>query len=341
MNNSAIGIAVIGAGNMGKRHMNNAREISAFDVRAVVDVDSAAAEAQAKEFGAPFWGTDYKEAIARPDVDVVFVCVPSCCHAEVAVEAAKNKKHIFSEKPLALTLEDGERMVKAARDAGVILAIDLQQRFQPSFRKIRKILAEEDVGGPRYYTIVETIDVRPNPAMHNRRLNGGPLMDQFCHWLDMWRFVFGSDPIRVFARGATFATENPRVAHLAEKGDLALDTASVTVEFASGDIGSYQVSWGLPDNTQGVTCHVIVAPKAQIELELFSKLTVHRGAEREVIEGLGVNAHLEQLKHFAGCLRNGGRPSTTGEDGLIALNTSLAIMESIEIGMPVRITPTE
>lgn len=332
MSNETMGVAVIGAGNMGKRHMKNSREIPEFEIRAVADVNAAAAEAQAKEFGAPFWTADFKEAIARPDVDVVFACVPSCFHADVAVEAAQNKKHVFSEKPLALTLEDGERMIQAAQEAGVVLAIDLQQRFQKSFRDIRRILADEDVGTPRYYTIVETIDARPNPAMHNRGLNGGPLMDQFCHWLDMWRFVLGSDPVRVFARGATFATENPRLADLAEKDALAVDTGSVTVEFASGDVGSYQVCWGLPDKTSGVTCHVIVAPKAQIELELFSKITIHRGSEQEVIENPAVNAHLEQLKHFAGCLRNGGRPSTTGEDGLFALKTSLAIMKSIETG---------
>ena len=340
MNKRTFGVAVVGAGNMGKRHMANARTLPEFDIRAVADVDAAAAEAQAKAFGAPFWSADYREAIDRPDVDVVFICVPCCCHAEVAVEAARKGKHVFSEKPLALELADGERMIAAAQDGGVILAVDLQQRFQNAFREVKRILAEGNVGGPRFYTIVETIDVRPNIAMHARGLNGGPLMDQFCHWLDMWRFVFNSDPVRVFARGATFATENPRVAQLVRKDDLAMDTASVTVEFASGDVGTYQVCWGLPDKTAGVSKHLVVAPRAQIEVELFSRITVHRGEAKEIIEPETVNAHFEQLKHFAGCLTNGGRPCTTGEDGLVALETSLAIMESIRTGRSVVLNGT-
>lgn len=331
MTEKTYGIAVVGAGNMGQRHMTNASQIPGFEIRAVADVDADQAEEQAKAVGAPMWTTEYQEVVSRPEIDVVFVCVPASFHAQVCVAAAESGKHVFCEKPLALDLEDGRRMLAAVKKAGVTLALNFQQRLRKVAHELRRMFAEGQLARPAYLVQQGFCEVRPKLAMNDRNRNGGPLVDVLCHWADLWRFLFQSDPVRVFARGTIFARGKPRVEPIRE---LAVDTAIVTVEFASGDIGCYQVSWGLPEGITGGGRTVLLTPDAWSEFDVFdSEVTIQRGEGRtETLKNLKSDPLLEQMKHLANALRSGTPPNTGGEDGLVALKVSLAALKSIETG---------
>jgi len=276
------------------------------------------------------WSQDYREIVGRPDIDVVFVCTPTAFHSEVVIEAARHGKELFCEKPLALTLADGEKMVRAVREAGVRMGINFCHRFWKANHFLRRYFQEGKAGRPIYHTMYMAAKVRPNITMHDDRLNRGPVMDVLCHFLDTWRFLFGSEPCRVFARAATFAKGK---AHVATVKSLALDTAVVTVEFESGDVGCFHVCWGLPEDTASYGRNIAVGPEALIELDGFRKITITRGkAEPEVIDDLHTDIHLEQMNHFATALKTNGPPNSTGEDGLIALKVSLAAFESVRTG---------
>lgn len=332
-----FGVGCVGAGNMGRRHLENAADIPWFEIRAVADKDEARAAEQARKLGIPVCATDHKEIVTRDDIDVVFVCVPTAFHAEVVVDAVQHGKHVLCEKPLALTLADGERMIRAAEDAGVVLAVNFQHRHRELAQGLRRLFLEEGVGRPIYYSVHSAAEVRPNLAMHEETLNAGPVMDILCHFVDLLRFVLDSEPREVYARTATLARGK---AHVASVTRLAVDTCAVTVTFDSGDVGSFHLSWGLPEGTPPFNTQYAVAPEARVAFEGFSKLTIWRNGGRiEVMEEKAPPLLKLQMRSFAEALRNRGLPTTSGEDGLIALKVSLAALESGRTGQVVPITP--
>lgn len=332
-----FGVAVVGAGNMGQNHMKCIREVPWLNIRAVADTDAARARTQAETFDAPVWAQDYREVVARPDVDVVFVCTPTAFHADVAVESAAHGKEIFCEKPLALSWTDGKRMVDAARRAGVRLGVNFCYRFQKANQLLRARFRDGKLGRPVYHTVYTAVEVRAKLAMHDERLNGGPILDILCHFVDTWRFLFDSEPCRVFARAATFARGKD---HVESVRALALDTAVVTVEFQSGDVGTFHVCWGLPQNTPPFWSTTAVAPQGLIEVQSFKRVVIRCGnADPEILDGLETDVYAEQVKHYATALKEGGLPRTTGEDGLIALKVSLAALESAHTGEAISLSP--
>ena len=328
------GVAVVGAGRMGRRHMTAIARVPWFDLRVVCDANLEVAEAQAQAFGADAWLSDYQDAVKRDVVDVVYVCVPAGLHAAVAVAGAENGKHVYCEKPFCLTLDDGERMIRTAEQAGVKLAIGFQHRFQRIFARLKEMLTDGSIERPTQYVIVGAGSIRPLPAMHDMAGNAGPFVDSLCHYLDMWRYVFGSDPVRVFARVDTFAKGKDALASVQE---LAPDTGVVVVEFASGDTGLYYDSSGLPEGSPGFSATHVVAPNALIEVEgFFAKLRVSlNGGPAEETPDMTISIQDLQnaaAEHFAKAVRDGTPVRTGGKDGLIALKVSLAAFESAKTG---------
>ena len=331
MTQDEFGVALVGAGRMGQAHMAHVSQVPWFRIRAVADVNGQVAREQAEKLGAPFWTEDFREAVSRPDVDLVYVATPANYHAPVAIAAARAGKHIFCEKPLCLSIDDGEAMVLAAAKAGVTFGVNFQQRFRKLFVTLRSLLAHGELARPAQFVQQSFAEVRPVLAMNDKNMNGGPLMDVLCHYLDIWRFLFQSEPVSVYARGGIFAEGKPRVAPIRE---LAVDTALVTVDFASGDVGCFHVSWGLPEGIKGGGRTYLLTPDAWSEFGVGAdEVTIQRGEGRtQVLDNLQGDMLAEQAAHFAEAIRNGTRPSTTGEDALVALKVSLAALESIDTG---------
>ena len=330
MSDRTFGVAVIGAGDMGQKHMQNFSALADFEVRAVADVDEARAREQAERFGAALAASDYREVVGLPEVQVVVVATPAAFHADVAVAAAESGKHIFCEKPLALTVADGERMIRAARDAGVKLALDFQLRFHRGFETLREYFRSGKLARPVFYAAHAAAEVRFKMAMHDDTLNRGPVVDLMCHTVDVWRSLFESDPVRVYAHAAIFARGKPRIASVQQ---LAVDTAAVVVEFASGDVGVFHVTWGLPEGTRGLSKQIVTAPNALVEIAPFSRISIALdGKAPEVIDDIPDGALVANTEHFAAAVRDDLPVQTTGEDGLIALKTSLAALESAATG---------
>ena len=335
MPEKTYGVGVVGAGAMGKTHLRNFSRVPCFEIRAVADVDADRAAEQGAEFGAAYHATDYRQVVTRPDVDVVVVAVPAAYHAQIAIMAAENGKHVFCEKPLALTVADGERMIRAAREAGVKLGLNFQLRFHEGVGVLRERFRSGALARPVFYTSHAGSEVRPKPAMHDDTLNRGPFVDVMCHTVDLWRVLFQSDPVRVYARAAIFGAGKPKVAGVKQ---LALDTGVVVVEFASGDVGTFHISWGLPEGTPGLSGQFIYAPNGHVTLEGWAKLTFTlNGGEPEVIEDITGDCGLENVRHFAAAVTDGAPIQTTGEDGLMALKVSLAALESSRTGRAVTI----
>ena len=148
-----MNVALIGAGRMGKVRADSIIRGGATEIRSqlaiVADPAPDRARLLATSVGAA-WSSDWREAISRPEVDVVIVATPTELHAEIATSALLEGKHVLCEKPLARDVAEASRMVKVAKDSGRILKTGFNYRHLPHVRKAKELIDSGEIG-PLYF----------------------------------------------------------------------------------------------------------------------------------------------------------------------------------------------
>jgi predicted dehydrogenase len=330
----ALKVAVLGAGDMGGRHVNAWTELG-HRVVSITDVDQERARTLAGRFSVDRVYGDYRQALADAEPDVVSVCLPLALHAPAVVLAAERGKHVFTEKPLCRTFTEAEEMESAIRGAGVRFGIGFQRNLAEGVGLLRDWAAEGRFGRPMIFSSDLLQEVRPKRAMHDRNGNNGPLTDAGCHYYLLWQTVFRSRPKMVYAQGRIIAGGRPEVGHLTQ---LTVDTAVVVIEYESGDVGTFTVSWGLaagsrlrgrPDR--------IIGPRGGAEGDTNSCLTRFEEDRTEQVAIEREDLHQVELKLFADWIQ-GGSPFPYGlAEGRQVLAITQAIFDSIDSGQPVAV----
>ena len=233
---SRIGLAIIGAGRMGRNH---ARLIAAgvpeLSIVAIGDVDGAAAVRLADEIGSATGFADPLAAIAAPGVDAVLIAVSSDQHRHVVEAAAAAGRDILCEKPLALDLAGTDAILAAVERAGVRLQVGLMRRHDPDHVRARARIVAGDLGRLLLFSSRQYDRDPPPPAILDPRSGGGIMLDMGIHEFDSARFLMGSEVVEVQATGSVQVFEEA-----AAFGDV--DTAVVSLRFASGAIGTVEMS---------------------------------------------------------------------------------------------------
>lgn len=322
---------------MGTKHADCWRNLGEAQVVAVVDAVEARAEKLARAHGLDTWYTDYRTAVALDDVDVVSVCVPTRLHPEITIFAANRGKHVLSEKPIALTLEEADAMIEAARRNGVKLGVGFMRRHSPVLPALRDWLAAGNLGRPVMYCAADVREIRPKREMHDAHANGGPVIDMGVHLFDLWAYIFDSEPVEVFAQGLKLALERQELSHIEE---IACDTATILVRYASGDIGTFVVSWGLPPavvppgapdqilGSKGVAQAMYAMAHQQVQ-------TMPEGGGWETVCTSDQDMYQLEITSFSRSILEDRPFPATGEDGKAALRVALAALDSIRTGEPV------
>ncbi len=330
----SLGIAVIGAGSMGTRHTIGWSTLENARLVAVSDPIEERARNLKEKYGFETWTKDYKAAIDRGDVDVVSVCTPAYYHPEVTIFAAERGKHILCEKPIALTLEAADEMIKACKRNRVFLEIGFQRRYTEDSVRLAALLQGGVIGRPVMFTAHSGVEIRPKRAMHDmRKGNGGPIIDNCCHLFDLWRMIFDADPVRVTARGFTFAKGRPELSHIEE---LAPDTGAIIVEHSSGDLGVITITWGLPPGLSVPSYTDILGPMGVI-FPGSNQIIIRKEGKEEKIDLAPMEAKAAQIHYFAKVILGEAELKVNGENGRVALQVSLAALKSMERGEPVKI----
>ena len=329
-----LNVCVIGAGDLGTQHIQAWQRVPDAEVVAVCDLSPERAASAQQRFGIKGVYSDYESALAHSNINAVSVCTPTCWHRAVSEAAMRRGYHALCEKPLAMTLEDGEAMLAAAEECTVKFALGFCKRFLPQIQRMRELVQGGAIGRPVTYRHVSAIDVRPKRWIMDKTQGGGPVIDMACHYFDQWRLIFGGEPTRVMATGLTLSTESPLMVGL----DPEADTVTMLVEFDSGDVGVLSLSWGLPESVRSRTLEDLLGPKGLINVDGSAKLTVTTaGGEEAVYEDLGAEMIAEEVAAFADAVRHDKPVAAAGEDGLIALRVSLAALESITTGRAVAV----
>jgi len=251
-----INIGLIGYGGIGRVHALAYRAIPFYyglpaDTVKIVGVATtrpASAQKAAQEIGCEFWTADYRELLARGDIDVVDVTTPNHVHAEIVIAAAQAGKHIYCEKPLAMTVAEGQRMVAAAAQAGVKTQMTFNLRFFPAVARARQLIESGFLGNifsfrGRYYRSSYIAADKPLSWRLRKDVSGGgALFDLGSHILDLIYYLLG-DYSAVQATVDTLIKARPVAAGANETAPVDVDDiALMHVRMASGLLGLIETS---------------------------------------------------------------------------------------------------
>lgn len=236
--------ALVGCGRIAPRHIDAISAHDEAELVAVCDVDGAALEAATRATGAPGYSS-MEALLAEVTPDVVVLTTPSGLHPEQGLLAAAAGCHVVTEKPLATRWRDAERLVQGCRDAGVELFVVRQHRFHPAVEQVRRAV-EEKRFGRIYAANLNLLWSRPQsyydlaPWRGTWSLDGGALMNQAIHYIDLLRWFVG--PVEsIYAETATLA-RNIEVE----------DTAVATLRWRSGALGTVCTTMlAAPSNFEG------------------------------------------------------------------------------------------
>jgi predicted dehydrogenase len=190
-----LGLGLIGAGDFGTFCLEAYREMADVAVVAVADADASRA-ARIAPPGATVYA-DYAALLADPAVEAVHIATPPAAHGRMAREGAEAGKHLFMEKPLALTLEEGQAAVRAARDAGVKLSVNYVLRHHPLHRLALAIVAGEALGPAQQFALENFAADDNLPPEHwfwDPALSGGIHVEHGVHFFDLCNQVAGRPP---------------------------------------------------------------------------------------------------------------------------------------------------
>ncbi|HEX7833507.1 MAG TPA: inositol 2-dehydrogenase [Thermoanaerobaculia bacterium] len=219
-----VPLAVLGAGRIGKMHVEALlTQVPEADVRAVCDPTIDVAWAESLGVRAV---TDPAEVLNDRDIEAVVIAVPSTMHADLVIASARAGKQIFCEKPLTFDLSRAAEVRRVRDEAGVILQVGFNRRFDPDIRDLRDRVQAGAIGA---LEVIEIVNRDPAfPSLDFMRTSGGIFFDFAIHDFDVARFVSGREITSVYSRGA--ALVDPRIS---EFGDF--DSATTVLQL-EGDI---------------------------------------------------------------------------------------------------------
>jgi predicted dehydrogenase len=308
-------IAIIGCGLIGEIH---AKCLSELGVRPALfaDVDIARAKNLASIYSARFTN-DPIEAIRDSDIDAVYICTYHDTHAPFAIEAAQHGKHIFLEKPMALTEKDCQGIVNAVQRAEVLCMTGFKLHYYSLARK-----AKELIGTPLALS-AHVIDGHwPDDHWANDPVRGGGnVLSQGCHAVELLTYLAGAKPVRIFAEGGNL--HHPRLE--------IVDTMSATISYDSGAVATLLIGdlGEMPHDGK----FTFQAMNGRETVYLYNRLTSlsYFDGETEQIYSSEEDGFLNENREFLDAFSEQRQPETNELDGMRAEMVLLRGIESMRM----------
>jgi len=341
--NEPVNLGLIGYGLWGAHHARaiDGAEHARLAAIAVPSESSRAAAAEA-------WPgvdvhDDYRDLIARDDIDAVSVVVPNHLHYEIGLTVLQTGKHLLIEKPMTLDAAKCDALIAAANERSLVLAVNHEMRLSSLWGRVRSLIDEGTIGRPQY-VLIELSRFPYRQGSHGWRYDigrvGNWILEEPIHFFDLarWYFQGYGEPVSVYARASARDPQQPELQ----------DNFSAVVEFTGG--GYAVVTQTLAAFEHHVTCKVtgtlgaILAawsapdarspqPKFALRYSVGDQLTdvAFEASTGEVVE------LAQQIESFVRAIREGTPPAVSGEDGRWSVLLCQAAQASVDCGGVVEI----
>ncbi|MDT5294649.1 MAG: hypothetical protein QOJ76_1529 [Acidobacteriota bacterium] len=239
MTKESVGVGIIGTGFARTTQLPAWRACAGARVVAVASGRRENAEAAAREFGIPFVASDWREVVARKDVDIVSIVTPPVTHAEMALAALDAGKAVLCEKPLAMDARETRRMLARARETGRLALVDHELRFLPARIRMREMILGGEIGRVRHAKFLFRADSRavadrPWNWWSDVRAGGGALGAIGSHAVDALHSLLGTHVSHVSAALTTHVRERREEPSGETRRVTTDDEASMLLDFADG-----------------------------------------------------------------------------------------------------------
>jgi predicted dehydrogenase len=330
-------IGLVGLGTMGRGHLEKEQSLDEARIVAVADVVPAAVEEMKSRYGVKGFNS-YQELVDSGEVEAILIATPHPFHCPIAVYAAEHGLHVLSEKPLAVTVSEADRMLAAARQSGVKLGVMFQTRTDPIYARAREIVDSGALGTIYRTTMVATAWYRTQAYYDSgawrgtwKDEGGGVVMNQSPHSLDTFIWIAGK-PSRVEARAWTRG-------HRIEVED----TVSAMVEYpngASGYLYTTTAAWPGENRLEVVGDRgklTLVDGRLQLykldrplqqEIDSGEHWGKPTGSWQDIAVESAPHGHAQVVRRFGRWVRLGEPPVATGQDGVEQLELANALLLS-------------
>lgn len=322
-NQNTLGFGIIGAGQFAQGILlPKLNGVAGVKIRGVATGQGITARRVAEKYGSAFCTSDYHEVLARSDVEVVLIATRHNLHAEMVINALKAGKHVFVEKPLALTPEELQAVQEAFAAAQQLVMVGFNRRFSPLAVTLK------DTMGGQALVMNYRINAGAIPAtawQQDPDIGGGRIVGEVCHFIDLMQYLTDAAPVEVFASA------------LGQENALSSDPDNIAVQlrFADGSLGSLNY----------VANGAASFPKEQLTVFGGGRVGTLDNWRSVKIVGRGktiqknarlmaAKGHGEELAAFVEGLRKGQSPISFGS-ACLTTRATFAIQQSLRSGQPV------
>ena len=343
----SIKVGIIGCGKIAQvRHIPEYAANPHTEVYGFYDINLARAEELAGKYNGKAYAS-YEELLADPAIEAVSVCAANHVHAEITVAALKAGKHVLCEKPMAVSLEECEAMVAAARESGKYLMIGQNQRLAKAHAKAKELIEQGAIGKVLTFRTIfghggpETWSIDPGSNVwffDKTKAAMGAMADLGIHKTDMIQYVLGSKIVKTQAVLTTLDKKD------ATGGLIGVDDNAICIyQMENGVIGTMTASWtyyAAEDNTT-----VIYGTKGELRLYDDPKYSV----QQINADGTRIDYQIDQIQTndnqtasgvidlFVDCLVEKKEPEISGANVLHAMKAVFASIESSAKGCAIEV----
>ena len=318
----AIRIALVGAGGIARwAHLPSLRAIPGAVVRAVYSSSGVRGKSYAKRYGAAYCTTDYDDVLRDPEIDAVLVVSRNQLHAPQALQALRAGKHVFVEKPMALTEAECRQLVLAEAETGRLLTVGFNRRFAPYYVEQRRELSRRT--GPAVITArVNSPGISGSYWMADPSI-GGAILGEACHFVDLFSWLLDAEPEQVTAYSLPTGSADP----------IGENNLVASFRFADGSIANLTYCT-VGSATSGGERVEVFAPGLGVKTEDFKRIAVEKRRRSTSSRLFAQKGYAEQMTAFIAAIRAGGPSPVSARDGARATIGCLRMLESARAGEP-------
>jgi len=329
-----FGWGLIGASTIAAEHMIAAiRAQPGHEVVAVASSSATRGRAYADQHRISAAYGSVEALLADPNVQAVYISTTNELHRDQVIAAAAARKHVLCEKPLALNVDDALLMLKACRDAGVVMATNHHLRNAATHRKIRELVHAGSIGKPLFARVFHAVYLPPHLQgwrLDKPQAGGGVILDITVHDADTLRFILGAEPMEAVGLTQSAAMASAGL----EDGVMAV------LRFDNGVLAQLHDAFTVKHADTGIEIHgekgSIVGRNVMTQQPVGTvSLRTADGEKPIAIEH--ENLYTRGVAAFCAAIRGEGTPAATAEDGVRSLATALAVVDACRSGVATRV----